>query len=94
MAITKEDVQRMASLARLNIDAPTQELFAKQFADIISYMDILSEVDTKGAEPLYSPVLHDAVLREDGVKNEDKREAVLGNAPKSDGQYFVVPRIV
>ncbi len=94
MAITTEDVQRMASLARLNIDEPTQELFAKQFADIISYMDILSGVDTTGVEPLYSPVLHDALLREDAVKNTDKRADVLSNAPKSDGQYFIVPRIV
>ncbi len=94
MAITTEDVQRMASLARLNIDAPTQELFAKQFADIINYMDILSEVNTDGIEPLYSPVLHDATLRQDGVHNEEKRSDVLSNAPQSDGQYFIVPRIV
>ncbi len=94
MPITTEDVQRMASLARLNIDAPTQELFAKQFADIISYMDILAEVDTKDAEALYSPVLHDAVLRQDAVQNEEKRQDVLQNAPQSDGQYFIVPRIV
>ncbi len=94
MAITKEDVQRMASLARLNIDAPTQELFAKQFADIINYMDILSEVNTDNIEPLYSPVLHEATLRPDAVQNEDKRSDVLSNAPQNDGQYFIVPRIV
>ncbi len=94
MPITTEDVQRMASLARLTVDAPTQELFAKQFADIVSYMDILAEVDTKGAPPLYSPVLHDATLRQDMVKNTDKRSDVLSNAPQSDGQYFIVPRIV
>ncbi len=94
MPITTQDVQRMAALARLNIDASTQELFAKQFADIISYMDILAEVDVQGVEPLYSPVLHDAQLRVDAVKNEDNRQGVLSNAPQSDGQYFIVPRIV
>ena len=94
MAINIEDVQNMAKLARLQIDEETQELFAKQFADIISYMDILSEVDTKGIEPLYSPCLHKAVLREDVAISRAEREEVLKNAPKSDGQYFIVPRIV
>ncbi len=94
MSITPQDVQRMASLARLSIDVPTQELFAKQFADIISYMDILAEVDTQGVDPLYSPSVHATPLREDAACNTPKRDAVLSNAPQSDGQYFVVPRIV
>ncbi len=94
MSITPQDVQRMASLARLRIDEPTQELFAKQFADIISYMDILAEVDTQGIEAMYSPSEHPTPLREDAACNEPKRAAVLSNAPKTDGQYFVVPRIV
>ncbi len=88
------DVQHMASLARLDITAETSELFASQFADILSYMDTLAHVDTNGVEPLYSPVFHDGVLREDVARNRAKPQDVLSNSPKDDEQYFVVPRIV
>ncbi len=94
MSITIKDVQNMANLARLDIDEPTQELFAKQFADILAYMDILSAVETDNIEPLYSPVLHTAFLREDSTCKKAQRDEVLANAPLSDGQYFTVPRIV
>ncbi len=94
MPISTKDVERMASLARLNIDQETKELFAKQFADIINYMDILAEVDTSKAEAMYSPALHATPMREDEAKQRATRQEVLSNAPQTDGQYFVVPRIV
>ncbi len=94
MPISAKDVQRMASLARLDVDEATQELFAKQFADIISYMDVLAEVDTTNVEAMYSPSLHATPLREDVANNKADRQDVLRNAPNTDGQYFIVPRIV
>lgn len=94
MPITKETVAHMAVLARLDIDDATQERFARQFADILSYMEVLGGVDTEGVEPLYSPVQHSDASREDAACNRRTREEVLGNAPEQDGQYFIVPRIV
>ncbi len=92
--INLNDVQHMASLARLDISAETAELFTKQFTDILVYMDTLAHVDTSQVEPLYSPVFHDGVCREDMANNESKRQDVLSNSPKDNEQYFVVPRIV
>ena len=94
MPITTDDVQRMATLARLDIPQETPELFARQFVDILTYMDVLATVDTKDTEPLYSPSLHATPLRQDAADNRRQREDVLSNAPQQDGQYFVVPRIV
>ncbi len=94
MPISIDDVQGMAKLARLSLDAQTQELFAKQFADIINYMEILSEVDTENIPPLYSPSMHNAPLRADEVHVRCSRQEVLQNAPSDNEQYFVVPRIV
>ncbi len=88
------DVQHMARLARLDITTETTELFATQFANILSYMDTLAHVDTNGVEPLYSPIFHEGVLRSDVANHKAKREDVLSNSPKEDEQYFVVPRIV
>ncbi len=94
MSITIHDVQNMAKLARLELSPETEELFAKQFVDIINHMQILVEVDTKGIEPMYSPSMQNTPLRNDEAFPRVERHELLQNAPKSDGQYFVVPRIV
>ncbi len=94
MPITSHDVQHMATLARLDISTQTQELFAGQFADILNYMNVLEQVDTTDVEPMYSPSKHQSVLREDIAKPSPERSQTLTNAPQTDGQYFIVPRIV
>lgn len=94
MPITRDDVRRMAQLARLDVDEATQDMFARQFGDILTYMDTLSRVDTTGVEPLYSPALHAGPVRPDVAQNRRQREDVLANAPEQNGEYFVVPRIV
>lgn len=90
MAITHEDVARMAALARLDIPPETQACFVRQFADIVAYMDVLHTVDTANVAPMYSPAAHEEVLREDVARPEATR--ILHNGHK--GEYFVVPRIV
>ena len=94
MPITQEDVRHMAQLARLDIDDSTQDLFTRQFADILTYMDALGQVDTSNVEPLYSPAQHVGPLRPDAAHNKRERQDVLANAPEKDEEYFVVPRIV
>ena len=94
MPITKDDVQHMADLARLRVDDATQELFTRQFADILTYMDVLAKVNTDNVQPLYSPALHASPVREDKAEQRRERADVLSNAPVQDGQYFIVPRIV
>lgn len=94
MTITRDEVAKIASLARLDLPEDKLELFAGQLGDILDYMDKLGELDTEQVEPLYSPVKHTTVLRKDEVNKEYSREEVLSNAPDQDGQYFIVPRIV
>lgn len=92
--LSQDAVAHMATLSRLSVSPEEQALFARQFGDILSYMDVLAQVDTTGVEPLYSPVQHDSVPRADVAENRRTRDAVLSNAPEGDGEYFVVPRIV
>lgn len=92
--ISQADVAHMATLSRLHVSPDEQTLFARQFGDILAYMDVLADVDTTGIEPLYSPVQHEGIPREDEALHLRSREAVLANAPHGDGEYFVVPRIV
>jgi len=92
--ISTDDAAKIARLARLNLEAETLQRFAGQFNDILDYMDKLGEVDTSAVEPLYSPVEHGTVFREDVAVARRRREEILANAPASDGQFFLVPKIV
>ena len=92
--IGPEDVRHMAVLSRLRVKEEEERLFAAQFDNILGYMDILQNVDVEGVEPLYSPVTHQCVPREDVAQNKRTREEMLQNAPDSDESYFIVPRIV
>lgn len=94
MKISPEEVARVARLARLDLSPEKVELFSGQLGDILDYMDKLGEVDTANVEPLYSPVEHVTVLRSDEVVKEYDREEILSNAPETDGNHFIVPRIV
>ncbi len=92
--ISREEVAHMAALSRLRVNDEERELFARQFGDILGYMDVLAQVDTDHVEPLYSPVQHTAQGREDQAVNRRSRQEALNNAPEADGEYFIVPRIV
>ncbi|MDR2573062.1 MAG: Asp-tRNA(Asn)/Glu-tRNA(Gln) amidotransferase subunit GatC [Desulfovibrio sp.] len=90
----KDDVLKMASLSRLQTDGEEQSLFARQFRDILDYMDTLASVDTEDVEPLYTPALHGGMPRDDVSVPGIGRGEALRNAPRRDGEYFIVPRIV
>lgn len=92
--LTPENMAHLCALARLAPDAATQQKFGEQCDDILAYMDALSAVDTTNVAPLYSPVQHTHGTRPDEALKRRERSDVLANAPESDGQFFVVPRIV
>lgn len=94
MKIKPEEVAKVAKLARLDLAEDKIELFAGQLDEILTHMDTLNKLDTSSVEPLYSPVEHTTVLRADEVRKDFSRDEVLSNAPETDGQYFIVPRIV
>ena len=94
MRITPQEVARIATLARMDMDDELSSRLAGQMDDILGYMDKLGELDTADVEPMYTPVEHTSVLRDDVARSDYSREEILANAPEEDGQYFIVPRIV
>ena len=92
--VSREEVRHMAALSRLAVTEEEERLFARQFGDILAHMALLSKVDTEGVEPLYSPLAHAAATRPDEAANLCTRAEILANAPETDGEYFIVPRIV
>ena len=94
MTFTPRQAAQVAALARLRLPEDKRERLAAQMDGILAYMDTLAECDTSGVEPLYSPVEHDAPLREDVAVKRFARADILAQAPESDGSFFVVPKIV
>ena len=94
MKIDTREVAHVATLSRLELDEATLNEYRGQLDAILDYMETLGEVDTTGVEPIYSPVEHHTVLREDTAADEFAREEVLGNAPDTDGAYFKVPKVL
>jgi aspartyl-tRNA(Asn)/glutamyl-tRNA(Gln) amidotransferase subunit C len=92
--ITTEDVEYVAGLAQLILDDDSKERLVHEMGDILNYMDKLDELDTEGIEPMMHVLDLTNVYREDVVRESLSREDAMRNAPKSDGEYFLVPRIL
>lgn len=92
--ITIEEVEYVAGLAQLTLDDAAKERLAKEMGDILTYMDTLNELDTSDVEPMMHVLDMTNVYREDVVGPSLDRETALSNAPKTDGEYFLVPRIL
>ena len=92
--ITRDDVEHVAALAQLSPDEATKDRLLQQMNDILSYMDKLNELDTSGVEPTMHAMPMTNVFRDDAVRPSLDRGQALKNAPKTDGEYFLVPRIL
>ena len=93
-ALTRADVLKVAKLARLKLtDTEVDDLTAK-LGSILEYVDSLNEVATDDVDPLVHAVELSNVFRADEVVPSLSREAALANAPKTDGQFFLVPQIL
>ncbi len=94
MAITREDVQRVATLARLDLDPAETERLTVELGHILDAFARLSTLDTTGVEPTAHVEDLELVLRDDEVTNPPADEALLANAPARDGRWFRVPKII
>ena len=94
MAVTKKDVETVASLARLYFPDNEKDAIAATMNNILSYFDKLSELDTTEVEPLTHILPVENVMREDEIKPSLDQETALANAPKHARGHFVIPRVI
>ena len=96
MPLDKKTVERTVELARLRIDPDPSAAarLAEELAGIVKAIDILSEADTQGVEPLYSPMMEVAGPRPDEPGRGAEPEALLKQAPNLAGRFFAVPKIL
>jgi aspartyl-tRNA(Asn)/glutamyl-tRNA(Gln) amidotransferase subunit C len=94
MKLTREEVQRVALLARLRLTPEEEVRLTEQLDSILGYMDKLNQIDTADVEPFSHAVNIDNTLREDRVTNQPNAGALLANAPDRDATFFKVPKII
>jgi len=94
VAITREEVHRVAALARLRLDPGEEERLTAELGHILDASARLSALDTSTVPPTAHVEENRSVLREDSVANPPAGEALLAGAPARDGRYFRVPKII
>ncbi len=92
--ITKEQVEHVAWLARVELSEEEKEIFTRQLNEILEYFQKIDLIDTEDAPPIYHVLDLVNVCRRDAVTPSIGAEAALHNAPKSKGGHFKAPRIV
>ncbi len=94
MAITRQDVEKVALLARLQLSESELATMSEQLAQIVEYVDHLAQVDTDGVEPMAHAIEQLNVFRDDNVTMSLPREEALANAPHHDSRGYLVPAVL
>jgi aspartyl-tRNA(Asn)/glutamyl-tRNA(Gln) amidotransferase subunit C len=98
MALTPDDVSRIAQLARLELPSSEQAAMLTQLNGFFRIVEQMSAVDTSGVEPLYTPLsaVQDVALRlrDDVVTETDQRAANQLSAPAVEDGLFLVPKVI
>jgi aspartyl-tRNA(Asn)/glutamyl-tRNA(Gln) amidotransferase subunit C len=94
MKIDTDAIRKIAHLARLEFDEKSTEKMSKDMSQILDWAEQLNEVDTSGVDPLTTMSSEVNIMREDKVGTHLNHEDALKNAPKSDSDYFRVPKVL
>lgn len=94
MAVTVEDVERVAHLARLKFSEEEKGKFISQLNRILDYIAQLEELDTEEVPPTSHVLPLRNVFREDVAGPSMPREELMANAPAEHMGYFEVPRVI
>jgi len=92
--ISKDDILKIAALAKLELNPEELESLHHDLTKIISYIDQIRQVDTSGIVPQSQFIKAENVFRDDIVKPSLTKEQALSNAPDKDDDYFRVPRVL
>lgn len=94
MAISKETVEYVAHLARIELKPKELEKLFPQLQDILDFIDKLKRINIEATAPTSHILPINNVLREDTLKESLSPENALENAPRKEGNFFVVPKII
>jgi aspartyl-tRNA(Asn)/glutamyl-tRNA(Gln) amidotransferase subunit C len=94
MQINEATVRKIAKLARIKVTDEEAKSLEGELSSILTWVEQLNEVDTDDVEPLTSVVETTMKKREDVVTDGGYAQRVTKNAPLSEDNFFVVPKVV
>jgi aspartyl-tRNA(Asn)/glutamyl-tRNA(Gln) amidotransferase subunit C len=94
MSIDREQTLHVSRLARLEISDEEARVYSLQLSQVLTHFDLLDQVDTTGVIPLSHPLDITNVFAEDKMVPSFARAEMLANAPKQDGEFYLVPPVI
>ncbi len=94
MSVDLDTVKRVARLARIAVDAEDAERMTGELNAILGFVEQLDEVDVSGVEPMTSVIPMAMRKRQDTVTDGGKADDIVANAPATDENFFLVPKVV
>lgn len=94
MEVNEALVDKLAHLSKLSFTEQEKKDISKDLQKMIGFVDKLNELDLQDTEPLMHMSEEINVLRDDEIKGSVSREEALKNAPDTDGQFFLVPKVI
>lgn len=93
MKLTSQEVQKIASLARLSLTSDEVALFQTQLSDVLTYMEQLNGVDTNSVEITAQVTGLENVLRDDRASDSGLQQRLIEGAPQHDGRSLKVKEV-
>lgn len=93
MEVNDELIQKLASLSRLRVSEAELPQVRSDLEKMIAFVEKINELDLGPVEPLLHITEAENVFREDEISGTLTREEALKNAPRHDGEFFLVPRV-
>jgi len=94
MALDASDVEKIAHLARLGIDADDVPGYTRNLSDILAFVEQLDAMDTQDIKPLAHPLEATQRLRPDKVTETNDRENFQQVAPQTENGLYLVPKVI
>ena len=99
MSVTREEVAKIASLARISMDEDALDQMVPELNNILAWVEQLGEVDTSNVEPMAAVIPQDQRLRDDVIDADPltgggRRDDVLANAPTAEHGFYGVPKVI
>jgi aspartyl-tRNA(Asn)/glutamyl-tRNA(Gln) amidotransferase subunit C len=94
MSVDIATVKHVARLARIAVDEADAERMTGELNAILGFVEQLGEVDVSGVEPMTSVTPMDMKKRQDAVTDGGKANDIVANAPATEDNFFLVPKVV
>ena len=94
MSLSVEEVNKIAWLARLAIDADKVDAYARDLSGILDFVEQMDTVDTSSVTPMAHPMEQAQRLRDDIVTETDQRELFQAHAPLVEAGLYLVPKVI